>query len=192
LAFSIASAFSAWNASDLNKIFNNGDASVYSTGQTGNTDLCRLYHLTVATELPSHCTHGDFGSKNDNTASLAAACAATGEDFLDNLCKIVQTGCGTTAFNNSAACRTGLTALLAKPGMPPMNASLPDDDTLACRLANAGAALAAKKVGASTDGFCNKIKGIGGCKAAVTPTAAKNSATAAAASGVVALLALML
>jgi hypothetical protein len=170
-----------WNTTDLMMIVGTGNASAYSKDapEAGNTELCRIYHLTVAAESDAnalqHCMHGDIVA--------GGQCGG----LTGNVCKMIQTACGTKAYADDAACQAAIGALAqaGKNGNP--TNMMPDDDTIACRVYNAVIALAAKKNMASVDTTCNKIKMVGGCGAAA-PAPQESSAIALVASSVVALL----
>jgi hypothetical protein len=164
-------------------------ASTYNTagGVSGsNTELCRIYHLTVAAADPvanaQHCFHGGFTTLNQ-----------CGNDGMVT-CSIIMQGCP-MAFANQGACLTLLGQLLAANKTGTMNGTEPTDDSIACRAYNGGLALAAKK-GNQTMGMttaCNKVVMYGGCGGNTTeaPTMApttKNSAPALGASMVLAML----
>jgi hypothetical protein len=132
----ITSAFGTWAPADFRTVVPNGTAGTYTTGNTGNTDLCRIYHGTVATQAPSHCNHASLLG-GDNCGAIAA-----------NICLLIQTGCptlytGTTAM---ADCAAGFGALLLanKTGDP--NSLVGTDDSVACRVYHGALALAKKQV----------------------------------------------
>jgi len=177
----VETAFASWNMSDLMMIVGSGNASGYSKDapESGNTELCRIYHLTVAAESDAnamqHCMHGD----------LVAGGQCGG--LPNNVCKMIQTACGTMAYATEAACGAAIGALAqaGKNGNP--MAMAPDDDTVGCRVYNAVLALIARKTMQPVDTLCNKIKMVGGCGAAA-PAPQESSAVALVASSVVALL----
>jgi hypothetical protein len=176
---SVNQIFAAWSPADLNTSVPAGNAGSYNVGSSGNTALCRLYHMTVATNALTHCSHGDlFGTDvNMGTGAVTTVC---GTSLADNACLVVQTACGTRAFATTAACTTAIGALLTNattigmPGDTTMN-------TFACRMYHAGVGMAAKAGGAATMNLltssCNAVKSVGGCGSTSTnnPTAAPTS-----------------
>jgi len=130
---SVALAFASWNSSDLLAIVPAGTAGLYSaaTNTASDDDLCRIYHLSVATTTPNpHCDHGTV---------LGLPCGAV----ATTACRYISAACGT----DMATCGTYVGALLAanKTGLPSLTPS--NTDTLSCRLYYAGVALASKMMG---------------------------------------------
>jgi len=81
-----------------------GAVGTYNTtfDNAGNTQICRIYHLGVATTDNSHCAHG-FVSGGDSCGTLTANLCA----FIGSICTF-----GTNAsyqYASSAACVTALT-----------------------------------------------------------------------------------
>jgi hypothetical protein len=164
---SIDAAFANWNAADLLAIVPMGsDLASFSTGSSGDTDTCRLYHLTVASTDATHCDHGSIlgGGACGNPVTVA--------------CRVFQTACGTTAFASQTACETQIAGYFPnKTGTPSTGATTNDD--IACRMYQAGVALAKRKSGAAVATECNGLKAPG---ATVCKGTAKSSAAVVAVS----------
>jgi hypothetical protein len=165
---SIDAAFAQWTPADLLAIVPMGtDLSTFSTGSAGDTDTCRLYHLTVASTDNTHCDHGSIlGGAACGTPWVVA-------------CRVFQTACGTTAFATQSACEAQLmTYFPNRTGVPSTTATTNDD--VACRMYQAGVALAKRRQSAtaSVTAECNGLKSPGGSICG----AAKSSATLVAAS----------
>jgi len=184
----VASAFQYWNMSDLMTVVPPATGlNAYSTSShtSGNTEACRIYHLTVAAQGGQanliHCAHGDVSGGN--------FCG----DVLANGCLIINTGCGNKAYNgSSSACYSALLALGAQNKTGNMSEPMPNDDSIYCRVYNGGRALVAKNVmnNNDRDAACNRVMMMGGCGGAATnaPTMAKNGASALVASSLLAFL----
>jgi hypothetical protein len=164
ISASIDQAFAAWSTADLLAVVPMGtDLSTFTVASSGDTDTCRLYHLTVASQDPTHCTHGSIlGGGACGTISGAS-------------CRMFQTACGTVAFASVSACQTAVDALIAAnktgPFPPAMGATTTDD--LNCRVFQAGAALATRKTStapAAVAAFCNGLKSPGSTVCGVAPT----------------------
>jgi len=157
---SVSAAFSMWSDADLIAIVPNASATNYNVGQTGNTDLCRLYHLTVASEVPSHCSHGDLlGANQCGNITL-------------NACGLINQACGNSVYD-SAGCAADVAPLFPNKTGSPTDTS-GKGDTLSCRLYNAGVALAIKKGGmGNTTGPCAALKA---CFTSGAPTVAPTAA----------------
>jgi hypothetical protein len=150
---SVHAAFTNWADADLQMIVPMGNATVsgYNTAVAAATDddACRIYHLTVASTTPvPHCAHGDvLGGGQCGTIAGTA-------------CRMFMTACnGTGAYADTTTCQNVVNALLAanKTGMPSMMVSATDD--LACRVYQAGLALATRKMGTgSVAAPCGGIK----------------------------------
>jgi hypothetical protein len=164
--------FDAWNMTDIMAAVPSGTAGSYYVGASGNTALCRIYHLTVATNAAAaHCSHGDLLASNVAGMTVSSVCG----DFEDNACGVIQAACGTTAFATMGACSTAIEALI------PTKMGLPGDtfgDTFACRMLNAQLALGAKASMMATDSFCMKVAN--GCPAAPKKSSASALSVAAA------------
>jgi hypothetical protein len=165
---SIDAAFANWAAADLLAIVPMGsDLSTFSTGSSGDTDTCRLYHMTVASEVVSHCDHGSI---------LGGGACGVPHTVA---CHVFQTACGTTAFASQATCEAALIGYFPnKTGVPTTTATTNDD--VACRMYQAGVALAKRKQSASANVAteCNGLKSPG----ATICGSAKSSATVVAVS----------
>jgi hypothetical protein len=168
-------AFQRWNMTDLKAVVPEAanPSSYHITSHTsGNTELCRIYHLTAAASAPAmafHCAHGEI--------IAAGQCG----DVTANACGMIQQACGTRAFATPSDCTAYIQPLVTmnKTGNPANFMS--NDDTLACRVLNAGMVLAKLDMDGSA---CNKIKGEGGCM--MGPP--KSAAASLAVSGLIALL----
>lgn len=194
LKTSVGAAFAAWNATDLLAIVpTDGNIGSFTStpAPTANTDSCRIYHLTVATALNSHCTHGDLlgGGQCPLNAPWTPACL------------MVQTGCGTQNFATQAACETAYTPYFSLTASPyfnntmtgdPNTAGIPTGDTANCRLYYAGVALASRMAGnMNNTAVCanTAITSNMACTgSAMTPTPAKSAATPLAFSAALSLL----
>jgi hypothetical protein len=174
---SIDAAFANWNHSDLLAVVPMGtDLSAFTVQSSGDTDTCRLYHLTVASTDNTHCTHGSIlGGGLCGTISAVA-------------CRMFQTACGTVAYASQSACQSAVDALLTanKTGSfpPAMGATTTDD--LNCRVFQAGVALATRKTTTAASAVavpCNGLKSPGSTICGVAPT--KSSARTLVASALV-------
>jgi len=164
----------------------------------GNTQVCRIYHLGVASTDTTHCTHG--------TVSGNSACGAS---LKQNVCKFIGGVCGfgTAAWQTASqsACETDLGSLALGQTKPQDTAN----NTFECRVYHATVAASFLPGGASADvanatdkfqyhcGHTIKNALKDGCgyvaaptAAPITPTPASNSASllsSLASMGVVAL-----
>lgn len=162
----------------------------YNLDKSGNTQACRIYHLSVASAggatATTHCPHG--------TLSGGGAC---GSNLVENLCSLIQTACtfgpDTWKFATKQACVDGLTNSSAFPiamGAPTST----DGNNYACRFYHAGVAASflaggsnynASKMDEATAGnklHCGHVLknpiGAGGCgTAAPAPTSKPSSAS---------------
>jgi len=184
LSTQVSTAIATWATTDLQAVIPPDPAAAnYSISFTsGNTDTCRIYHLSVASGSVAnaliHCSHGDVLSGFPGVCGNATMTA----------CAIVQAGCGTVAYATQAACVAafqpyvtagvgGNMAMLGNPGN-----MAPTDDSIACRLFFAFTALATKKAGGSVTTACASavITGSVICGSNMTsmpPSMMKSSAT---------------
>jgi len=107
-----------------------GNSGPYWTGldQTGDTQACRIYHLTAAATNPGlHCIHGSI-----------AGGGACGTDTVTNLCTFIGGACGfgtaTWQFKDATTCHSALAAIPI--GTPADRAT----NTLDCRFYHASVA----------------------------------------------------
>jgi hypothetical protein len=178
---SILGAFATWNASDLMAIVPMG-AGVASFSTTSNTasddDLCRIYHLTVATQDPNtHCPHGGILSAPCGSAAAVA-------------CRFIQTACGTSVFADQAGCLAVVGPFMANIsniGAPTVTATTNND--LSCRLYQAGMALISKNMGQPVTTACKAIPLTGNTICTGMPAMAPTSSasTVAVSAGLLAL-----
>jgi hypothetical protein len=158
LAVQVGTVLAAWAAADLQVVIPVGNAPAYTTAMSsGNTVLCRIYHLSVAatdaTQAATHCVHGSVSGFN-----------ACGNATL-NACGMLGLACPTTVpFNTTNACATLIETLVAanKTGNV-LSMAAQTGDTLGCRVYNGGSALAAKMMMNATAqaGLC--AMAAGGC-----------------------------
>jgi len=160
-----------------------------------NTQICRIYHLGVASTDTSHCSHGSIGGAN--------LCGM----LVPNLCDFIQGTCGFGAtayqFTDRATCISGLTNSATNN----ITVGLPNDatgNTLACRFYHAGVAasfLPTGSQGATTGASDNvkthcghvlKVASAGGCGYVATgaPTTAPGKNAAASISLVASFIAM--
>jgi hypothetical protein len=91
-----------------------------------NTQICRIYHLGVASIATSHCSHGSLNGGRFCGSVLNNTC-----DFIKATCGF---GAGAWQFANWDACYTGLSAVAEGD----LNDS--SNNTLGCRFYHAGVA----------------------------------------------------
>jgi hypothetical protein len=149
---SIDAAFANWATADLLAIVPVGaDLATFSTGSSGDTDTCRLYHMTVASVDATHCDHGSIIG--------GGACGVP----HTVVCRVFQTACGTTAFASQTVCEAAMVGYFPnKTGTPTATAT--NNDDVACRMYQAGVALAKRKASATANvaAECNGLKAPGG------------------------------
>jgi hypothetical protein len=188
LNVSVKAAFGAWNASDLLAIvpLGTGIGSFSTTSNTGSDDdLCRIYHLTVATQDPNtHCDHG-------NVVSLPCGNA------VQTACRMIQAAC--TTYTDVSTCVTAVggfvgnpvnMTLLGKSGLAATN-----NNDLACRLYQAGLALIQKNAGqtAMVTTICKGVPIVGSTQCTgMMPTKAPTSSASTVAVSVASVFALAL
>jgi len=187
----VLNAITNFNFSDLNVIVPmDTNAGMYSTAvTTGNTDTCRIYHLTAATQIPNpHCPHGDL------TSGFPGVCVPA----QTPACLMVQQACGTTNYATQAACETAFLAYITAGKIGDPTVMAPTDDSIACRLYFAITALVAKKMGgmAATVAPCKSAMIAGsqvcGANSSMPPSMMKSSASSLAVFPVALLLSLLL
>jgi hypothetical protein len=168
-------------------------STTFDTSQ--NTQLCRIYHLGVASTDITHCSHGSI--------SGGGLCGA---NVVNNLCTFIQAACtfgnnATFQFADMNACTTALaistTITMGAPGD-----YVTANNTLACRYYHAGVAASYLATGAMGSGagaleqnhyHCGHVLGVattGGCGAAAAPVT-KPPTAAPPASGSAAALPIM-
>lgn len=160
----ISAAFASWAQADLNAVVPAGNAGAFTVNPTGNSDTCRLYHMTVATVDQTHCSHGSLLG--------GGACG----DLIANVCLLIATACP-TAYATAAECAsntTGIGSLVfaAVPRIGDPNVLTPTTDTLACRVYQAASALAVKKMGGAVTSNCGAVrhdKFFGACVGSIAP-----------------------
>jgi len=167
LAVTVGAVLASWAAADLQAVIPPGNAAAYTSAiVSGNTVLCRIYHLSVAAtdagQAAIHCVHGSVGG--------AGAC---GNATL-NVCGMLAAACpATVPFNNTAACSTLVETLVSqnKTGNL-MSIAAQTDDTLGCRIYHGGMALGAKMMMNATAqaGLC--AMAATGCGASMPPSMA--------------------
>jgi hypothetical protein len=165
---SVDAAFNNWARADVDAVIPASTAN-YTVAAAGDTEFCRLYHLTVASVDASHCEHGSIPS---------STCFDGATPGVGAVCRMILAGCGTSgansAYADAASCATAMTPVLARPGdgttLTPAAA-----DTFACRAFHAGAAITTKKAGGSVAASCANARAAAGpgCGGA----AAKSDAT---------------
>jgi hypothetical protein len=99
-----------------------------------NTQICRIYHLGVASTNTDHCSHGSI--------SGGGLCGA---NIVDNICTFIQATCGfgpnaTWQFADMAACTAGLALSGNSVNVTVGAAGDVSGNTLACRYYHAGVA----------------------------------------------------
>jgi hypothetical protein len=185
----VKTLLSSVNSSVADSLVPKGPVGNYVTtlDKTGNTQVCRIYHLTVASVDATHCAHG--------RVSGGAACGATNAaTTVDHLCNFIGGTCGfgTAAWQHatSTSCKTDLGSLALG---AVMNTGAYVNDTMECRFYHA--AVAAQwapgnlnaAVANASDMFhfhCShvlKTATAGGCGYVAPPTAVSVAPTAAAA-----------
>jgi hypothetical protein len=171
----VVAAVTTWNATDLTAAIPTGAAASYSTGEVGNTVICRVYHLTVATEDNTHCTHGDITG--------AGQCGA----LSANVCLLISTACGSNAMGSvaSASCVATIDGLVT--GNKSHYGTVSTGADVGCYVFNANAAMVAKASSSTMSGVANICK-FATCGGMAAPTSAAYALTA---SGVLALLPLL-
>jgi hypothetical protein len=140
----ITAAFNNWAPADFRLVVPNV-STAFTTGSAGNTDLCRIYHLTVATQDPTHCNHGSLLGGNN--------CGL----ITDNICNMIKVACP-LAYPVATDCTAAFGAMLLANKTGDANALTAADDSVACRVYQAGLALATKKLMGSTFANCGAVR----------------------------------
>jgi len=179
-----AAALLYWSQGDLAAVIPPGNPATYTTTAytSGNTVLCRIYHLTVAAESAAqaaiHCQHGSVGGMG--------ACG----NVSTNACGLILQACP-TMYTDMNTCGNAIQTLINsnKTGnIMSMAGSTADD--VACRVYNAGSALISRANATAMAGLCMMA---GNCGMMGAPTmmpagAPTNAAPLVAASVVIAML----
>jgi len=177
---SVLLAFNNWTAAAFNAtVPTDMNAGSYSTTSrtVGNLDTCRIYHGSVAAEIPNpHCFHTGLFTNNTCCNDTAVACQAQ------------QVACN--GYSNEAACEADYNTnlmMLGKMGMPTTTGS---DDSLACRFYWTTLALVALNAGGNATAQCMNVMATTGMCGGTMP--GKSSALIVSASALTMLLPLFL